>query len=527
MTLSRRRFLQAAGGLLVAAPAASCSLSEVGGVTGVLLESELELPEPFRVPLPTPPVLAPSHQDETTDYYEIVQRVGQQEIVPGTTTRVWGYEGTFPGPTLVSRSGRRTVVRHRNELPVPTVAHLHGGRTPADSDGYPIDLVLPAGGGTARSYGHHADMVGDVRHGVRDYVYPLKQRAATLWYHDHRMDFTAPAVWRGLAGFHLVHDDEEEALGLPSGERDVALMICDRSFAADGSFRYPARDPSLTGEPGVTDEYMDGVLGDVTLVNGAPWPVLDVSASLYRFRILNASNARRMELALDRDDGEDEGENDAPFVQIGSDGGLLGAPVRHRSIPIAQAERFDVLLDFSAHSPGTEITMVDRLADGPTEQVLRFRVTGPGDGAAARVPERLADMAEFESLHEADATITRTFSFERAGERDGVEMWTVNGELFDPERMDADPVAGSTEIWELHSDPAHPIHLHVVPFKVLSREEEDPKPTDAGWKDTIDLVEGERARILVRFDAYPGRYVFHCHNLEHEDMAMMANFEIR
>lgn len=520
-TMSRRGFLRAAGGLALAGPVlGSCSLSEVGGVTGVVVDSELDLPEPFQVALPIPPVLQPVRRDETTDYYEIVQREAAREILPGLQTPVWGYEGNFPGPTIVSRSGRRTVVRHTNRLPVPTVVHLHGGRTPADSDGYPIDLVLPPGS-EAEMYGHHAEMVGEVSHGFRDYVYPMQQRAATLWYHDHRMDFTGPAVWRGLAGFHLVVDDEEESLGLPAGANDIPLMICDRSFDSAGAFRYPARDPSLTGAPGVTEDFMDGVLGDVVLVNGAPWPVLEVTASRYRFRILNASNARRMELALDPEPDE------APFIQIGSDGGLLGAPVRHESIPIAQAERFDVVLDFTGQPAGSEFTLVDRLGEGSTEQVMRFRVAGPGDGEGGDVPDRLADMSDFDALTESSSVATRTFDFDQAGERDGLSMWTINGEMFDPRRADADPVAGTSEVWELHSDPAHPVHLHVVSFKVLSRNDDEPKPTDAGWKDTIDLVEGERARILIPFDAEPGRYVFHCHNLEHEDMAMMANMEIR
>src|SRR5690606_9466767 len=261
--------------------------------------------------------------------------------------------------------------------------------------------------------------------------------------------------------------------------------------------------------------------GDVVLVNGAPWPVLEVTASRYRFRILNASNARRMELALDPEPDE------APFIQIGSDGGLLGAPVRHESIPIAQAERFDVVLDFTGQPAGSEFTLVDRLGEGSTEQVMRFRVAGPGDGEGGDVPDRLADMSDFDALTESSSVATRTFDFDQAGERDGMSMWTINGEMFDPRRADADPVAGTSEVWELHSDPAHPVHLHVVSFKVLSRNDDEPKPTDAGWKDTIDLVEGERARILIPFDAEPGRYVFHCHNLEHEDMAMMANMEIR
>jgi spore coat protein A len=524
VTLTRRRLLLAAGGVIVGGPllTSACSLVDAGRLTGVTLESAIEPPPQFRVPLPIPPVLQPSRQDATTDYYDIVQKVARQEIVPGTSTTVWGYNGTFPGPTIVSRRGRTTVVRHRNELPVPTVVHLHGGRTPAESDGYPIDLVLPADGDHASGGGHSDSMTGDVSHGSRDYVYPLDQRAATLWYHDHRMDFTGPSVWRGLAGFHIVKDDEEDALALPSGDRDIPLLICDRSFDDDGEFRYPSIDPTLTGAPGVTEDYLDGVLGDVVLVNGAPWPVLDVSASRYRFRLLNGSNSRRYELALD------PAPDDPPFMQIGSDGGLLGAPVRHDTLPIAQAERFDVVIDFSIYPVGTEITLTNLLGDGPTEQVMRFRVTSPQVEGDAEVPDSLADMSDFDDLHEDQAQVTRKFDFEQAGERDGMPMWTVNGEMFDPDRIDAQPALGSTEIWELTSDPAHPIHLHQVPFKVLSRTREDPpRATDAGWKDTLDLVEGESARILVRFDGYPGKYVFHCHNLEHEDMAMMANVEIR
>ena len=518
MSISRRALLRTTGGLAIAMPlvGAGCSLSDTSTTTGKTLESEIDLPEKYTRRLPIPERLKPVRSTNTTDYYEIVQQEAVQEIVPGLSTTVWGYEGVFPGPTIESRSGRRAVVRHRNELSVPTVVHLHGGRTRPEHDGYPLDLVMPAGGG---GHGSHTMDGGDISHGERTYVFPLEQRAMTLWYHDHRMDFTGPAVWRGLAGFHLVRDDEEDALDLPAGEREVPLMICDRAFASDGEFLYPAIDDSLLGDPGVTEDYMDGVLGDVMLVNGAPWPIHDVAATTYRFRILNGCNARRLELGLDP----------APaggFVQIGSDGGLLAAPVSHDTIPISQAERFDVVIDFSEYDIGDEITLTNQAGDGDMAEIMRFRVarTGP---KPAPIPQALSDMSAYDDLDESAAEVTRNFEFEKDGERDGMEMWAVNGELFDPDRIDAKPPAGSVEIWELSADPAHPIHLHQVPFKVLSRTDgEKPRPTDTGWKDTIDLKEGEQARILIRFDGYPGKYVFHCHNLEHEDMAMMANFEI-
>jgi spore coat protein A len=515
--ISRGEFLRLglAGGVTLAFGGTACTGE---GSTGTLLPSKAKLPEPFRVPLPVPPVLEPVRSDAGADYYEMTQKPGRVEILPGLQTEVWGYDGIFPGPTVESRSGRKIVVRQHNELPVPVSTHLHGGRTPPESDGYPTDLILPRSSSSHTHHGHRAQPAWSFHRGSKFYVYPQEQRAATLWYHDHRMDFTAPQVWRGLAGFHIVRDGEEAALPLPEGEKDVPLMICDRSFEEDGSFLYPSLDPSLRGKPGVEDDYMDGVLGDTILVNGVPWPVLEVSNTKYRFRILNASNARRYELAL-------RPSNGAPFVQIGSDGGLLDAPIRHRTIRIAQSERFDVVIDFSKYDVGDEITLKNRMGKGKTASVMRFRVTRKEKDYSA-VPELLSDMAEFHELTESGAGRTREFRFTRVADS-GRTMWGINGEPFDPGRMAARPDLGTTEVWHLRAAPAaHPIHLHLVHFKVLTRNGGKPLPSDAGWKDTVDLTSGEEARVLVRFGGYRGRYVFHCHNLEHEDMMMMANFEV-
>ena len=521
MKISRGEFLRLglAGGLALVLPVGTCSETR-NGSTGGLLPSKAKLPEPFRVPLRVPPVLEPVRSEAGADYYEMTQKIGRVEILPGLETEVWGYDGIFPGPTVEARSGRKIVVRQRNELPVPVSTHLHGGRTPPESDGYPTDLLLPRGMKHGHSKGKHGSMKMEGFWRFKDHEYPNEQRAATLWYHDHRMDFTGPQVWRGLAGFHIIRDDEEDVLPLPGGDKDVPLMICDRSFDDDGSFLYPSLDPSLLGEPGVEDDYMDGVLGDTILVNGAPWPSMEVSNTKYRFRILNASNARRYELALDPEPGDG-----ASFVQVGSDGGLLGAPTGHRRISIGQAERFDLIIDFSRYEVGKEVTLKNRLGEGSTAEVMRFRVNREEREESA-IPERLSEMGEFEALGESDATRTREFRFTRVS-HNGRVMWGINGEPFDPERMDALPELGSTEIWDLEGAPAsHPIHLHLVHFKVLSRNGESPLPKDAGWKDTVDLTSGEEARLLVRFDGYRGRYVFHCHNLEHEDMMMMANFEV-
>ena len=526
MEFSRREFLKLglAGGVTLALPfgASACFGPGEGstgkGSTGTLLRSRARLPRPFTVPLPVPEVLKPVRSDAGGDHYEVVQKAGRQEILPGLKTEVWGYDGAFPGPTVEARSGRRAVVRQWNELPVPVSTHLHGGKTPPESDGYPTDLILPLGQ-SHDDHGSHAH--GGYSHGFKDYRYPNGQRAATLWYHDHRMDFTGPQVWRGLAGMYVLRDEEDDALPLPKGEKDIPLMICDRSFAEDGSFLYPSLDPSLLGEPGVEDDYMEGVLGDTILVNGAPWPQMEVSNTKYRFRILNASNARRYELALD----PEPPDGFSSFVQVGSDGGLLGAPLSHRTIPIAQAERFDVVIDFSKYPVGTKVTLKNRLGADRTADVMRFRVARK-ERDDSTVPRRLSDMAEFDGLTESRATVERgEFRFTRISEN-GRTMWGINGEPFDPERVEARPELGSVEVWNLDTNAHHPIHLHLVQFKVLSRNGERPRPTDAGWKDTVDLASGEEAKVIARFDGYRGRYVFHCHHLEHEDMMMMANFEV-
>ncbi|WP_345637441.1 multicopper oxidase family protein [Rugosimonospora acidiphila] len=512
-----RRASAVGAGLLLSGTATSAGNCDTSSVTGTLLSSDGPLPPYFAVPLPQPPVLRPVSTDDTTDYYELTARAGSARILPGVNTTIWGYDGIFPGPTIVSRSGRRTVVRHFNELPVPTAAHLHGGHTPADSDGYPTDAIVRTGGTLPdiRQYAGMTMSPGDFRvnYGYRDYVYPLNQRAATLWYHDHRMGFTAPQVYYGLAGFHLVSDDEEAGLPLPGGDKDLLLMIVDRAFDGDGQLKYPATDPSLLHEVGVSSRYHNGVLGDTILVNGVPWPFLDVANTRYRFRILNAANARRLELALDPPPA------DGPhFIQVGSDGGLLGRPVGHDLISIAQGERFDVVVDFRNYQVGDRVTLVNRAGSGSTAVVMQFRV-GRREIDQSWVPSTLSDPSEYDALTPDLASVTRAMRFS------GGNPWEINGAPFDLGRVDADPKLDATEIWKISTSAHHPVHLHLVQFKIIARTA-GVRPTDGGWKDTFDLSPREDGYILTRFSDYPGMYVFHCHNLEHEDMAMMANVAV-
>ncbi|GEL26586.1 multicopper oxidase [Pseudonocardia sulfidoxydans NBRC 16205] len=510
--MSRRGFLGALGGAATVAGLTGCGvlgLDTPAGQTGETLRSAVPLPPPYRVPLPIPAVAEPTGTLDGTDLYEITQRAADVEILPGLRTTIWGYDGTFPGPTFETRSGRPVVVRHTNRLPVPTVAHLHGGHTPADSDGWPLDLVLPVGDNSNWAHPHNGTtMVGDLAAGVREHRYPMTQRAATLWYHDHRMDFTGPSVHRGLAGLHIVRDDAEDALGLPAGDRELPLMICDRAFAADGSFAYPSIDRTLRTVPGVEDRWMPGVLGDVVLVNGAPWPVHDVDAARYRLRIVNVANARRFVLAL-----RVPGAPDLPFTQIGSDGGLLAAPQRLDSIAMAPGERVDVVVDFAAVPVGADVTMVDTLGN----DVMRFRVVRVARDDS-RVPDRLAD----DVAPLVPGPVVREFVFRRGAVGPGHRGWTINDLAFDPQTSIADVPLGQVETWRFRTDVHHPVHVHLDHFQVLARGGGRPRPSDAGWKDTVDVLPAEIVDVAVRFTRYTGRYVFHCHNLEHEDMAMMA-----
>ncbi|MET7338917.1 multicopper oxidase domain-containing protein [Nonomuraea sp. NPDC005650] len=520
--LTRRRALGIGGALgLMAATglSASAALARRPSITGAELRSAVPLPPPFQVPLPIPSVLAPVSTSGGADRYEITQREASAEILPGVRTPLWTYGGTFPGPTIEARRGRPITVTHRNELPVPTVVHLHGGRTPAASDGYPTDLVLPEGWPEAGTHmGHGATQaMHDPRAAVteltRDYTFPLDQRAALLWYHDHRMDFTAPAIWRGLAGMQIVRDDAEESLGLPSGRRELPLMIADRAFAADGGLVYPA----LRDRPGVREPYLAGVLGDVILVNGAPWPVHEVDAARYRLRVLNASNARHYELEAVGDDGRP-----LDLVQIGADQGLLATPVTHRLLPIAPAERYDVVVDFTGLPVGSRVRLLNRLGSGRTRDVMAFRIARKAVDDS-RIPRVLS--TDLPDWRRSEAVRTREFSF-RAGQMHGGHGWLIGGLPFDPARADVTTRLGDVEVWRLVADLHHPVHLHLVGFRVLSRRGRPPLPHDAGLKDTVSLRPGEAVEIITRFDGYRGRYLFHCHNAEHEDMGMMANLEV-
>jgi spore coat protein A len=444
--------------------------------------------EQFRMDLPIPPVLSPTRSDSTADYYDIIQREAAAEIVARTRTRIWGYNGLFPGPTIEARRGRTTVVTHTNRLERPTVVHLHGGVTRPESDGFPTDTLAP---GETRSF-----------------LYDNTGHAATLWYHDHSWQGTGRNLYMGLAGLYLLKSDSDVDQQLPNGRYDIPLLLQDRSFTSDGELAYD-------------HDGHHGAVGRVMLVNGAPWPVLDVAARKYRFRIVNGSNAMPVRLAL---------STHQPLLQIATDQGLLPSAVTLSSIGLAMAERTEVVIDFSMYPIGTRIVLLNQRSDGALGRIMRFDVVR-AERDDSRVPERLAD---FEPLHRLQARRTRTFVFSgrpTVGVPPGAQ-WTINNERFDPSRVDADPQLGDIEVWRfvnrafLGRTMLHPVHTHLVPFQILRRNGRPPFRQEQGWKDTVAIEDGQEVDVIIRWSGYRGRYLLHCHNLEHEDHSMMARVDV-
>jgi spore coat protein A, manganese oxidase len=433
---------------------------------------------PYQADLLVPPTLVPVSSTATEDRYELTIREGRAEIVPGTLTPVYGYDGIYPGPTIRAREGRTSVVRVTNGLTFNQNVHLHGGLVPAASDGHPMQLIEPGGAFT--------------------YTYPNTQDAATLWYHDHAHGLSARTMFYGLAGFYIVEDDLEASLDLPSGDFDVPLVIQDKAFDADGELAY-------------TENIDQGFLGDTIVVNGVVSPRFAVRPALYRLRFLNASNAREYRLELGNGD---------PMVQIAGDGGLLEAPVSRTAVPLGPAERVDVVVDFRRLAAGTQVELRNGLGEGSTAAVMRFDVTGRRT-SSGRVPAQLRPREEIPA-----PTATRRWDLNFS--TSGAPEWQISGIGFDIDRIDARPRLGSTERWFFvnRSHRAHPMHLHGVHFRVLERSSGGVPAGERAWKDTVMVGLNETVIVQPRFVPYPGRYVFHCHNLEHQDRAMMLQMEV-
>jgi len=523
----------------------------------------------FVNPLPLPKVAQPAvaggaHYDIAIGQFR--QHLGIRDPKNGEPllTTVWGYAGSYPGPTIEARRGVPVTVRWVNDLRdtrgptphlmpvdtsihmaplkewpasgVPTVTHLHGGRTEADSDGDPDAWYTPG----------YAQKGPLFRKEV--YRYDNDQEAALLWYHDHALGFTRLNVYSGLAGLYVVRDDWEESLGLPSGPYELPIVIQDRSFYANGELYYHA----LAKEPGhPSPSVLPEQFGSVILVNGAAWPVAQVEPRRYRLRILNGSDSRFYRLTL---------SSGQTFIQIGSDGGLLDAPVGLKQLLLAPAERADVIVDFSAPGLRGKTIVMENDANAPfpdgdpvdprtSGRIMAFRVAGPAAQDGSRVPDRLRQQPI--PFLVPDASIRELLLWE-GSDRHGrlmAMLGTVErGALHWDDPVTENPALGAVEAWDFYNTTpdTHPIHLHLVQFRVVSRRRfqgkvseengrltdirftgppQPPPPEESGWKDTVRANPGEMTRVVAKFDR-PGRFVWHCHILSHEDHEMMRPYHV-
>jgi FtsP/CotA-like multicopper oxidase with cupredoxin domain len=393
------------------------------------------------------------------------------DLGDGVLRGVLAYDGRFPGPTLTARTGEQVILRLVNQLDMPTITHWHGLAVNFPNDGGPLLSIAPG-----QEY---------------YYKFTVVQRAGLNFYHPHPHMLTGEQVCRGLAGAFIVRDAEEDALLLPAGPYEVPLVIRDASFDAAGDLAY---NPTSSG-----------FRGKFPLVNGTLAPVLAVDRGVYRFRVLNGANARVFQLAL--------GTNAAMTI-IGNDGGLLHAPATAQQITLGMGERLDLLVDFGNLGSGQSLTL--RCLDANWDLVT---FTGTGlPGAAYTAPAVLSTITALSG----PPTPTRTFTF------DG--MSRINGQEYDPARLDFTVPFGVTERWRFTAGASapHPVHVHGASFQVLSRTGGRGQlfPWEGGWKDTVLLQDRETVDVFVRFNHYRGQYVMHCHQLEHEGMGMMASFAV-
>ena len=552
--MNRRHFLRAAGVGLVAGtfrPRLSAQVSP--RLT------------PFLDQLPIPSVLRPGPGPNTIGMTQFQTQLHRS--LPPTT--VWGYNSSFPGPTIETRRGSPIQITWQNNLPnrhlfdyaidptlhggvhglpdVRTVVHLHGAKVLPESDGYPDAWFSP-----------HFGQVGPY-FTSQVYHYPNDQQATTLWYHDHAVSMTRLNVHTGMLGMYIIRDNAEDALNLPKNQYEIPLIITDKILNPDGSMNYPVNGPVPAGVPPI---WIPEFFGDTVLVNGKAFPYLNVEPRKYRFRMLDASNARFYHIRLVESllNGKLLNRPGPVFHQIGSDGGLFPAPVALSDLLIAPAERFDLVIDFSGLSGKNFVMTNDAPApfDGGGDVVppviMQFRVTQPGGADPSSLPSTLAP---FTPLSTSQSVRTRDLILSELDDEvtgDPIIGLLDNLRWSDP--VTENPRAGSIEIWRLIniSGDWHPKHVHLVQFQILDRQPFDvdvynatgqihftgpkvaPDPNERpAHKDVVKAPPGFVTRIISKFDlptgthVIPGhryRYVWHCHILEHEDNEMMRPYDV-
>lgn len=507
----------------------------------------------FIDPLPIPKRLSPYSTRNGVSKFRVrmleFTRQMHSQLPPA---RLWGYEGQYPGPIIEAFRGESFEVTWENQLPlkhlfevdprihgamppspaVRTVPHLHGSRTTSESDGLPEKWFTP--GNSAR------------------YSYPNHQAAATLWYHDHAVGITRLNVYAGLSGFYLLRDEEERAMNLPAGDYEIPLLIQDRTLDAAGQLVYsPTHEDEQPLPPGV---WGPEFFGKLPVINGAVYPYLEVEPRLYRLRILNGSNSRFFNFYFNLAKRAIDIPALISFQQIGTDGGFLPKPAALTHLLLGPAERADLLVDFSAlagktitlsnnaHAPFPGWGMIGMHSE-PLLELMQFRVARPL--AAPGKSISMAPRPAFTHMQESAAVASRDFVLSERVDSQGRSLGVRINEKGYDDAVTEIVKLGTVEKWRFinTTDDAHPMHLHLVQFQVLHRQGfdpfefrkgvmktvGDPRPpaaNEAGLKDTAVVSPNEILTLLIKFEGYTGRYVFHCHMLEHEDNDMMRPYEV-
>jgi spore coat protein A, manganese oxidase len=536
--ITRRKFLQRSSLLATTLATGKSGLlnaiAQTHGVATMAPALDVNTLPQFVDPLPIPELArrqgtrpSPSDPKQTVAFYRIqahpITSKVHRDLPP---TKFWSFGRSTPGPTFETRSGEPLFVEWVNALPnehflpvdhtihgaeadkpaVRTVVHLHGAKTGPESDGYPEDWIVPG----KSSF----------------YYYPNQQDAAMLWYHDHALGINRLNVYAGLFGTFLVRDSVEDALNLPKGKYEVPLALYDRLLTRDAQLLYPV-------SPDPQSPWIPELAGNAILINGKLFPYLEVEPTRYRFRILNASNARFYHLSL----VDKSSDGHATFHQIGTDQGLLPAPVPLTSVQITPGERADLVVDFSEHRGEQLILRNDAFV------VMQFRISAAKVTETSSLPSALRPVPR---IPESQAVQTRLLTLDEYVNKAGNPVMLMLNASHWSLPVTEKPVLGSTEIWTLinPTNDSHPIHLHLVRFQILDRQPyepwlfqskrqlhflgppQPPDPNEAGWKDTVRAHSQMVTRIIVPFTGFTGRYVWHCHILEHEDNEMMRPYEV-
>lgn len=540
---TRRHFLKLgmAGGAIAGAPYILTSKKSVW-LADALIPAAQAMPSgststsppitPFTVEMPLPPVktsvssLTPApitstfqyyNQFPAKEYYDVNVKEFLHSFHPSLPlNKAWGYDGMLPGPLFKARYGSPMIIRFRNNLPATStgfgdpkiVTHMHNAHSASESDGFTADFYAS---GTYKDH-HYPHMLagGDPNEAL-----------GSLWYHDHRTDFTAANTYKGLVGVCLLFDDVDSgdetdtnarALRLPSGDYDVPLFLADKQFDANGALIFSQTN-------------LNGFVGDRFTVNGVIQPFFKVARRKYRLRFYNGGPSRWYGIKF---------SNGMSFKLIATDGNLLDKPTTLTRFIHSPSERFDIVVDFSQFPIGTQIVLQNDVSQndgrGPSGtlttpiQLMRFDIDR--DAAdPSQVPATLRTLPPVPT-----PTVTRNWQFSNSG-----GAWTINGRLFDINRVDAVVKRGSVEQWNLQGGGnwSHPIHIHMEEFRVLPRGDATRQAIERGRKDTVQLGNGmiggmgsSSASVVIRFRDMLGKYMMHCHNTVHEDHAMMVRFDV-